>query len=619
MKTLRSAILLGLGLIALSCGKDDADPIPQNAVPIIEAQSFSISEAAADTDVIGTVKASDSDLDDELTFSITDNDDDLFEITSSGELSLTTGSSLDFETKASHSITVEVTDGEDKASASITINVVDVNENTAPTIATQTFSIAENNAVDAIVGQIVATDAEGDALTFTWPGDPDGRVLSVEANGEIKALEALNFEGTATYTLNVSVSDGSLSNTATITVNVTDVNEAPAFDDNFTFTVPEDAANSSVVGNVTATDPEGASLTYKFVPTGSPNIHFEVASDGTISVHRSNTLDYETATSHTVRVEVTDGSFDVFQDVIINVTDVVEPSGATVSAFVFGANARLRQPAGIAKDNSGNLYIADKDNHTIRKVTPQGVVSNFAGSAFRGYQDGPGNTAQFNEPTGVALDADGNVYVAEQGNHRIRKITPAGVVSTFAGSGTQGLTDGSGTVAEFNAPAGLAIDDNDNLIVADHGNHAIRKIAPSGEVTTLTGNGFSGNSSDKLNNPIAVAAADDGTIYIADRNAVKVLNSSGLSNRAILGNSPYGLAIDKTTNALYITYFESHLIYKVDNVGSEVISGTGNSGFVNGDAANARFNHPWGILVDADGNLFVSDSGNNAIRKITFD
>ncbi|VDB01174.1 hypothetical protein S1OALGB6SA_2275, partial [Olavius algarvensis spirochete endosymbiont] len=133
-------------------------------------------------------------------------------------------------------------------------------------------------------------------------------------------------------------------------------------------------------------------------------------------------------------------------------------------------------PSGVIVDSSGNIYVADFSNHRIRKITPAGMVSTFAGTGIRGYADGTGTTAQFYYPAGLAVDSSGNVYVVDHGSHRIRKITPAGVVTTFAGTGTKGFANGDGTKAQFNNPTGVAVDSSGNFYVADSDNHRIRKI-----------------------------------------------------------------------------------------------------------------------------------------------
>jgi sugar lactone lactonase YvrE len=161
------------------------------------------------------------------------------------------------------------------------------------------------------------------------------------------------------------------------------------------------------------------------------------------------------------------------------------------SADGTGSAARFNYPDGVASDSSGNLYVADTGNNTIRKITPAGVVTTLAGTpGIIGSADGTGSHAQFNGPWSVAVDGSGNVYVADTGNNTIRKITSAGVVTTLAGTaGVTGSADGTGGAASFSAPSGVAADSSGNVYVADTNNFTIRKITPAGVVSTLAGTG----------------------------------------------------------------------------------------------------------------------------------
>lgn len=248
-----------------------------------------------------------------------------------------------------------------------------------------------------------------------------------------------------------------------------------------------------------------------------------------------------------------------------------------------GAEAKFSQPKGITIDIMGNLYVADCDNNCIRKVSPEGMVSTLAGGTS-GFADGSGTEAKFRFPRDIAMDVTGNIYVADTENHRIRKITSTGMVSTLAGSEMVGFRDGTGAEARFYFPNGIAIDETGNIYVADAGNHRIRKITPEGVVSTLTGNGIQGFA--------------DGVPATAKF------------------NSPHGIKIDVTGN-IYVADTENHRIRKITPEGRvSTLAGSGTAGFADGSGAEAQFKNPYGIAVDAVGNVYVADTENHRIRKI---
>jgi sugar lactone lactonase YvrE len=203
-----------------------------------------------------------------------------------------------------------------------------------------------------------------------------------------------------------------------------------------------------------------------------------------------------------------------------------------------GTLATFSSPQGLALDGSGNLYVADATNHTVRKITPQGEVSTLAGAAgMAGYADGTGTAARFNYPSGLAVDSAGNVYVADQANNVIRRITPAGVVSTIAGVGVvSGADDGTGSAALFNRPVALVLDGSGNLLVADGGNATIRKITPAGVVSTLAGlptvdgNQDGAGSGAMFNQPKALALDGAGNLYVveAGNDAIRKVTPDGV-------------------------------------------------------------------------------------------
>jgi sugar lactone lactonase YvrE len=250
-----------------------------------------------------------------------------------------------------------------------------------------------------------------------------------------------------------------------------------------------------------------------------------------------------------------------------------------------GSAAAFHHPAGITADAAGNLYIADADNSRIRKITQAGVVTTIAGNGFFLLGDGPGNNASFNFPQGIATDAAGNLYVADTYNHSIRKITPANIVSTLAGNGTAGFSNGTGSAASFGGPFGLTLDAAGNIYVVDRDNHCIRKVTASGVVTTFAGTGLPGAADGALttatfNFPKAITMDVNGNFYIADagNNTIRKITTDGIVS---------------------------------------TVAGAGIAGNTDGQAATAYFNDPSGLVVDAMGNLYVTDAGNHTIRKIT--
>lgn len=303
-----------------------------------------------------------------------------------------------------------------------------------------------------------------------------------------------------------------------------------------------------------------------------------------------------------------------------------------------GMSAQFNWPTGMIIDNTGNIYITDFNNHKIRKITPKGEVTTFAGSGIPGYMDGPGNKAQFYDPNGLTIDKKGNLYVVDGKNHRIRKISPEGMVSTFVGSGIPGYLDGPGKIARFNYPTGIAIDKDENLYIADRRNHTLRKVAPDGTVSTLAGNGKSGYMDGRgrealFHDLINLMNDTEGNLYVGDsfNNVIRKVTQKGevttFAGRDLPGKSngprdsaqfnwPTGVAIDNLGN-IYIADSNNNSIRKIDRDGNvSTLAGIGYPGFADGPRRIAHFKFPTGIAVDRMGNVYVSDSGNHRIRKI---
>jgi sugar lactone lactonase YvrE len=314
-------------------------------------------------------------------------------------------------------------------------------------------------------------------------------------------------------------------------------------------------------------------------------------------------------------------------------TSATAPKGGD-STVVADSLPSFYSPAGVAVDAAGNIYVADYGNNLIRKITSGGIVSTFAGSGTQGQLNAIGNLASFNHPAGIAVDASGNVYVADAGNNLIRKITTVGAVSTLAGHDTTGSVNGPGATASFFDPASAALDGQGNVYVADAGNNLIRMINPAGTVSTVTGNGTDTSINVIFNNPTGIAADAAGNIFVANylnnnilkvgpAGAVSVLAGTGLTGAANgPGNTatfyfPNSVAVDAADN-VYVSDGVNNLIRKIAPDGTvSTLAGSGVAGAVDSTGTAASFNGPAGLTVDAAGNVYVADSNNNLIRKIT--
>ena len=323
-------------------------------------------------------------------------------------------------------------------------------------------------------------------------------------------------------------------------------------------------------------------------------------------------------------------------------TTIAGKAGSKGATDGIGSDARFNHPLGIAVDKEGNLYVSEHDNHTIRLIRPSGVVSTLAGLAgIAGSSDGEGSQARFKEPDGIALDNSGTIYVSDNNNHTIRKITPLGKVTTLAGrAGSSGSTDGPGTVARFNCPRGIAVGPDENIYLVDGRNNTVRKITPGGEVSTLAGKpGVAGSMDgprktalfDGLN---CIAVGGRGFVYVTEsgnhiiRSITPIGVVSTLAGQAGLAgsaygvttnarfNHPFGLAVDKN-GSIYVTDEADNTIriIKPSGVVNTVAGRTGIAGSNDGAGAVALFNNPLALALDTQGNIYVVDKGNNTIRK----
>lgn len=321
--------------------------------------------------------------------------------------------------------------------------------------------------------------------------------------------------------------------------------------------------------------------------------------------------------------------------------------------------AKLNTMQGLAIDAAGNLYIAEVSNHVVRRVDPSGVISTVAGlgpdqAGFNG-DNQPATQAKLAAPADVAIDAGGNLYIADNGNHRIRRVDSNGVITTVVGTGVSGFSGDGGpaTAARLRNPAAIALDAAGNLYIGEAGNLRIRRVdRATGIITTIAGTGAYGFSGDgglattaRFKNVSDLAIGPAGDIFVADsfNNRVRRISPDGIittvagrgdfnvSVAADLGDggaateaivrTPFGLAFDSAGN-LYIAENSSHRIRRVDGSGIiTTVAGSGSplepgSGGDGGPADQAKLNRPSGVLVDAAGNIYISDSFNFRVRRV---
>lgn len=353
-----------------------------------------------------------------------------------------------------------------------------------------------------------------------------------------------------------------------------------------------------------------------------------------ITIDGSGNLYVTDTYAHTIR-KITPG---------LAVTTLAGSFSSSGSTNATGSAARFNYPMGITVDGSGNLYVADQSNHTIRKVTAAGAVNTLAGTALStGSTDATGSAARFNYPGGIAMDSGGNLWVADGGNHTIRKVTAAGAVTTPAGTaGSSGSADGTGAAARFNSPQGIAVDGSGNLWVADASNQMIRKMTAAGVVTTLAGTPAHVGTADGTGTaaafkaPSGAAVDGSGNVYVVDtsNHTIRKITPAGVvttlagtagssgstdaTGSAARFKTPYGVAVDSSGN-VYVADSGNYTIRKVTSAGVvTTVAGTaGSSGTTNATGSAARFYFPQGVAVDGSGNLYVADTNNQLIRKIT--
>ena len=533
----------------------------------------------------------------------------------------------------------------------------------ADTINCTIRKITPEGVVTTLAGQVTVSgskDGKGSAATFgSMFGGPSG--VAVDGAGNIYVADKANqtirkVTPTGVVTTFAGVAGSQGTNDGPVNVALFDDPEGVTVDksgnvyvadfNNHTIrkVTPKGMVTTlaGLAGSLGCVDGKGRAARFGGIPSFGPS-GVAVGTDGNIYVADIG--------NHAIRKVTPDGV----------VTTLAGSAGGTGSTDGIGTAASFRYPGGAAVDREGNVYVADTGNDTIRKMTPQGVVTTLAGLAGqRGSTDGIGSKARFTDPFDVTVDSTGNVYVADQGNDTIRKVTPEGVVTTLAGlAGNPGSTDGTGSAARFGSkdggPSGVAVDGEGNVYVADTDNHTIRKVTPIGVVTTLAGNASiseygwaTGGSRDgagseaRFNYPWGVAVDKAGSIYVADslNNTIRKVTPTGVvstlagqtgltgpAGQANVGSTdgtgnaarfwrPASVAVDSTGN-VYVADTGNRTIRKITSAGvvTTLAGKVGSNGNADGTGSVARFGYPARVAVDSAGNVYEVDSNNSTIRK----
>lgn len=505
----------------------------------------------------------------------------------------------------------------------------------APTVAPAITSANNTTFTHGVANTFTFTATGSPAPTFSVTGGSLPAGVTLTSAGVLSGTPLAS----GSFPITVEASNG-VGTAATQAFTLT-VNQAPQFT-----TQP---ANQSVA--------LGQSVSFTVVAAGSPAPtyqwqRFRVGDSTFSNLSDDGTYSGTTTATLTINSVATQMGSDLYRAVAANGngtanSNVAQLSHALGSVFttfagVAGASgatdgtgngARFNGPNAVAVDSSGNIYVADASNQVIRKITSAGVVTTIAGQAGApGSADGFQSAARFNTPSGVALDSTGNVYVADAGNHTIRMISPIGSVTTLAGSaGSIGTTDGAGSSARFAFPSGIAVDAAGTLYVADTLNGTIRKLVPGGGTYTVS---TFVSTAVGLSLPNSVAVDSSFNVYVADsRNhvirkvtpggTVSVLagavGSAGTTDGnggAARFNSPHSLAVD-SSGTVWVANTFGHTIRRISSTGDvSTVGGFGGaSGSADGAGSTARFNHPYGIAIDASGNIYVADTFNHTIRR----
>ena len=312
------------------------------------------------------------------------------------------------------------------------------------------------------------------------------------------------------------------------------------------------------------------------------------------------------------------------------------------------ASGTVSGPFGVAVDTSGNVYTSDTNNARVIKTTPGGTTTTYAGTGVAGYSGdgGAATSAKLDNPLGLAFDSSGNLYIADNNNERVRKVTTGGTISTYAGTGTAGYSGdtGAATAAKLSGPVAVTFDSSDNLYIADNSNNRIRKVTSGGTISTFAGTGTAGYSGDgaaatsaKLDAPYGVVADSAGVVYISDTNndVIRKVTTGGVISTVAGGggssacsfsgtatsvslNGPRRLAYDSSTGRVFIADRFNQCVRALSGTSISRIAGTGTTGYSgdNGPAVAATLSDPSALAFSSAGDLYIADTSNDVVRKV---
>ena len=534
------------------------------------------------------------------------------------------------------------------------------------------FTAPEVGADEDLVFQLTVTDADGASATDTV-------TVSVANVPNVPPMADAGPDQTVDETMPVSLSgsgvdaEGAVQYSWTQTSGTT-VMLSDADTENASFTAPNVDADEDLVFQLTVTDDDGASatdtvtvtvlwseVTYTITTIAGAD---SASGDGGPATEALLTFPYSVAVDEEGNLYIADSENHRIRKVDAESGIITTFAGTGEEGFGGdggpATEAKLDWPSGVAVDAAGNVYIADQENERIRKVDAEGIITTFAGSGAYGYkgdEDGiPATEAKLNWPTGVAVGANGHVYIADSYNNLIREVDTEGIITTIAGTGRvfgffeepdqDDVGDGGpATEARLDWPIGIAVDAEGNVYVADRGHHRVRKLTRMDAgyvITTIAGTGDEGDEDEdgdigdggaaveaQLDAPRGVAVDVEGNVYVADTgaNRIRQIDLEGMITTIAGGEDdgdestlmarlsvPRGLAID-ADGVLYVADTGNNQIHELDDEGMTAVAGVAGLGD-GGPATHARLLDPNGVAIDADGTIYITDTGNRRVRKV---